>query len=199
MFLTVSSVFEMLPTEKANVIDLFDSESNLAGLSNECPTENNTLSKSQHRQNKELNKFMVDERQNQRNRAPSLKRKGLPEREQHSRIIEPTLPPNKRVLLDHGFSRSRMPTLTTKLQIQRERELKFNSHNPMYTRTLSYKLRLAANDFKFVGKVILKNERFGIILEGDANDFQLSNVHLPHRVNFWKLDSRKALLYVATR
>ena len=27
----------MLPTEKANFIDLFEPESNLAGLSNECP------------------------------------------------------------------------------------------------------------------------------------------------------------------
>ena len=60
----------------------------------------------------------------------------------------------------------------------------------MYIQTLIYNLRLAANDFTFVGRVILKNERFGINLEGDANDSQLSNVHLPHRVNVWKLDSR---------
>ena len=191
MFLTVSRVFAMLPTEKTNVIDLVEPESNLAGLSNECPpAEKNTLSKSQHQQYKQLDKFMVDERQIERNRAPFVKRKGFPEREQHSRIIESTLPPTKRVLLDDGLSRSRMPTLTTKLQMQRERELNINPHNPMYIRTLSYNLRLAANDFTFVGRVILKNERFGIILEGDANDFQLSNVHLPHRVNVWKLDSR---------
>ena len=72
-----------------------------------------------------------------------------------------------------------MLTLTTKFQIQREREHRINPHNPMYKRTLSYKL--AANNFTFVGRVILKNECFGIILEGDANNFQLSNVHLPHR------------------
>ena len=60
----------------------------------------------------------------------------------------------------------------------------------MYIRTLSYNLRLAANDFTFVGRVILQNERFGIILEGDANYFQLSNVHLAHPVNVWKLDTR---------
>ena len=43
---------------------------------------------------------MVDGRQIQENRAPFVKRTGLPEREQHSRIIEPTLTPTKRVLLD---------------------------------------------------------------------------------------------------
>ena len=73
MFLTVSRVFEMLPREKANVIDLFEPENNLAGLSNESPpAENNTLSKSQHRQYKELDKFMVDGRHIQRNRNSHL-------------------------------------------------------------------------------------------------------------------------------
>ena len=58
----------------------------------------------------------------------------------------------------------------------------------MFIRTLDFNLRLAANDFTFVGIFISENERFGIILECDANDFQLSNFHLPHRVNLWKID-----------
>ena len=98
---------------------------------------------------------MVDESQIQRNRAPFLKQKGLSEREQYSRIIEPTPPPTKRFLLDDALSRSRMPTLTTELQIQREREQRSNPHNPMYIGTLSYNLRLAAKDSTFVGRVIL--------------------------------------------
>ena len=108
-----------------------------------------------------------------------LKRKGLSERKNYSQKIEQTPPPTKRVLLDDGLGCYRMITMTTKLQVQREREHRNNPHNPMYIRTLSNKL--AANNFKFIGRVILKNESFGIILEGDANKFQLSNVHLPRR------------------
>ena len=105
-------------------------------------------------------------------------RKGLSEQENYSQKIEQTPPPTKRVLLDDGLGRSRKLTLTRKLQIQREREHRNNPNNPMYIGTLSNEL--AANDFEFIGRVILKNENFGIILEGDAINFQLSNVHLPH-------------------
>ena len=100
-----------------------------------------------------------------------VKRKGLSEQKNYSQKIEQTPPPTKRVLLEDSLSCSRMLTLTTKLQTQRDREHRINPHNPLYIRTLSYKL--AANDFTFVGRIILKNESFGIILEGDANDFQL--------------------------